>query len=918
MARFYTNVHSAGNSVLVREVINGERKQYRVAYKPTMYLPAPSGQTTELHAPDGTPVVPRQFDSIHDCREFMEKFKGTENFRIYGSTNYAHTWINEEYPEEEIPFDSSKLCILNIDIEVACEAGFSEAKDATEQLTAITIKNSLDKCFHVFGMGEFVVPNGPDGLPRQDIKYNQCEDEIAMVECFLQYWEKADPDVVTGWNCLPLGTHIWAKDRIQRLDTLFTGDILVDSAVRRMFPTTSKRQWELKLANGQHILSSADHIFPMMTKLKHRYSGLSKAATAAQLCDMTVTEAANLAGSHDLFVQSVIHRNSNPDLTWGDIILEAPIAHLSQQQVTNALDNVQRDLPIEDAALHALGMIYTDGSAEFLDERLVQYAVYNTELDCLRTAAQYKQGGLESGVFLDKRGKGTHRVRIAGGSPLGLLCGLIYDGVTKRLNVSLLSRLSARQFWAFFAGLVDGDGSVTATQVWVTNYNDDVAALAELVAWNGCFSTQDAHALRLANIEINRAGIDSMPLTHPTKAARVGQWKWRKNPQTKAAKIKYRADELGNFWVRLDDVVDTGQTVPMMDIETDTHYFVASGVRTHNCKIFDIPYLVNRITRIMGESETKRLSPWKMIREKTETLFHRDVFVYEIGGVAVIDYMAIYRKNVMQPRESYSLNNIAMVELKEQKITYSEVENLHSLYRTNHQKFIEYNIHDVELVDRLDAKLKLIELQLVVAYDSKVNYEDVFSQVRVWDTGIHNHLLAKGVVLPQKVSQEKASSYAGAYVMEPVVGLHNWVVSVDVTSLYPTIMRLLNMGIETKIPKSELTAAQRSYLAEFSYRSEGSNPRGPEILLNGGTDMALLTSPQFADSKGVTLAANGVLYKRYPTSFYSEMIDHLFGRRVNYKNRAQAGKRKVEAIHAIQRERAEKRAKETAQPCGDN
>jgi DNA polymerase elongation subunit (family B) len=318
-----------------------------------------------------------------------------------------------------------------------------------------------------------------------------------------------------------------------------------------------------------------------------------------------------------------------------------------------------------------------------------------------------------------------------------------------------------------------------------------------------------------------------------------------------------------------------------------------------NIKIFDIPYLVNRITRVLGEKDAKRLSPWKMIREKTETLFHRDVFVYEVAGVGIIDYMAIYRKNVQEPRESYSLNNIATVELGEQKISYSEVESLHSLYRTNHQKFLLYNIHDVELVDRLDAKLKLIELQLVVAYDSHVNYEDVFSQVRVWDTGIHNHLLKKGVVIPQKVPQEKASSYAGAYVMEPVVGLHNWVVSFDVTSLYPTIMMLLNIGNESKIDKRTLTPAQRDWLASFSSRAEGGDPRGPEILLSGGTDLEML------HSMDATLSANGVLYRREPTSFYSEMITHLFNKRVAYKKRAQNGKKKLELIHALQKQRKE-------------
>jgi DNA polymerase elongation subunit (family B) len=154
-----------------------------------------------------------------------------------------------------------------------------------------------------------------------------------------------------------------------------------------------------------------------------------------------------------------------------------------------------------------------------------------------------------------------------------------------------------------------------------------------------------------------------------------------------------------------------------------------------NTKFFDVPYLVNRIRKILGEDEVKKLSPWGMIRERTAHVMNREMTVYELVGVGELDYLELYKwySPNGKSQESYKLDNIANVELGKKKLSYDDYDNLHDLYKRNFQLFIEYNIVDVELIEEMDDKLKLLELALTLAYDTKTNYDDVFAQTRMWD-----------------------------------------------------------------------------------------------------------------------------------------------------------------------------------------
>lgn len=192
-----------------------------------------------------------------------------------------------------------------------------------------------------------------------------------------------------------------------------------------------------------------------------------------------------------------------------------------------------------------------------------------------------------------------------------------------------------------------------------------------------------------------------------------------------------------------------------------------------NCEYYDIPYLYRRISRVLGEKIAKQLSTWGIVTENEIIVNGRPHIRYDIAGTTVLDYLELYKKFTYTNQESYRLDHIAFVELGQNKLDHSEYDTFKEFYTKNWQKFVEYNIKDVELVDRLEDKMRLIELAITMAYDAKCNFNDVFYQVRMWDSIIYNYLRSKDIVIPFKKDTKKDSKYAGAYVKEPIPGKHD-------------------------------------------------------------------------------------------------------------------------------------------------
>jgi len=276
-----------------------------------------------------------------------------------------------------------------------------------------------------------------------------------------------------------------------------------------------------------------------------------------------------------------------------------------------------------------------------------------------------------------------------------------------------------------------------------------------------------------------------------------------------------------------------------------------------NINFFDIPYLIRRIQNLLGESFAKKMSPWDLISERRIQMKGSEELTYDIQGVAMLDYLDLYKKYTYQAQESYRLDHIAFVELGDKKLDYSEHGSFKDFYTQAWKKFVAYNIHDVQLVDKLEDKMKLIELQLVMAYNAKINYEDVFSQVRMWDAIIYNHLRDRGIVIPQNSGNRKYAQFEGAYVKDPLVGLHKWVASFDLNSLYPHLIMQYNIS--------------------------------PEMMLEGRETVTVdhLLEQKFDNSeikeRNVSMTANGVCYSKDKQGFMPELMQTMYINRSKFK-----------------------------------
>jgi DNA polymerase elongation subunit (family B) len=291
-----------------------------------------------------------------------------------------------------------------------------------------------------------------------------------------------------------------------------------------------------------------------------------------------------------------------------------------------------------------------------------------------------------------------------------------------------------------------------------------------------------------------------------------------------------------------------------------------------NCNLYDIPYICRRLDRVLGEKWMKSLSPWNRVSMEEITVKGRKNLQYNIVGVNILDYLDLYKKFTYTNQESYRLDHIAFIELGGRKLDHSEYETFKEFYTSDWQRFVEYNIHDVNLVDQLEDKMKLIELAITMAYDAKVNFEDVYSQVRMWDTLIYNYLKKENVVVPPKFGGNKDDKYAGAYVKEPVPGIYDWVVSFDLNSLYPHLIMQYNISPETLLDE------KHPYVSV-------------DKILNKQVDLSNLD--------GVTVCANGAMYTTKIHGFLPKMMQKIYDERKIYKRKMLDAKSKYEEAPTV-------------------
>ena len=296
-----------------------------------------------------------------------------------------------------------------------------------------------------------------------------------------------------------------------------------------------------------------------------------------------------------------------------------------------------------------------------------------------------------------------------------------------------------------------------------------------------------------------------------------------------------------------------------------------------NCTLYDIPYVAKRIGKILGEKAVKRLSPWGLVTNEEINVNHRPHVVYDIGGITVLDYLDLYKKFTYKAQESYRLDYIGEVELGKKKLDHSEFDTFKEFYTKNWQKFVEYNIQDVRLVDALEEKMKLVELAVTMAFDAKVNFNDVFYQVRMWDMIIYNELKKKNIVIPPKKDENKNEKYAGAYVKEPTPGVYDWVVSFDLNSLYPHLIMQYNISPETLLDE----------------KFPGVNV---DKLLKKEVDLSSL--------EDITVCPNGAQFTTKKRGFLPVLMERIYNERVIFKKKMLEAKKEYEKkkTKALERE----------------
>ena len=283
-----------------------------------------------------------------------------------------------------------------------------------------------------------------------------------------------------------------------------------------------------------------------------------------------------------------------------------------------------------------------------------------------------------------------------------------------------------------------------------------------------------------------------------------------------------------------------------------------------NVKLFDIPYIIGRARLFFEDKEIQSWMPFNLLKERETNIGGTDYRLFEMPGYTILDYMDLYKKFSGTSQESYALNFIAKAELDAQKLDYSDYGSLKEFYTKDFQKFAEYNIQDVQLVEQLDNKLKLIDLAVSIAYEAKIPYDVVFFATRIWGTICCDYLLQRNIISPIQTTYAKDDQFVGAYVKDVTPGLYKNIVSFDATSLYPSIIMGWNISPETCVKRDN------SLNADDFLRSK--RKEIPDLITDAMTQNACL-------------ACNGSMFSNNVRGFIPILIERTFNQRKDAKSK---------------------------------
>mgnify|MGYP003120534332 FL=1 len=291
-----------------------------------------------------------------------------------------------------------------------------------------------------------------------------------------------------------------------------------------------------------------------------------------------------------------------------------------------------------------------------------------------------------------------------------------------------------------------------------------------------------------------------------------------------------------------------------------------------NVEFFDIPYLYNRVSNVLGGNIADLLSP---IRNVQWSDFKKR---YKIAGVSILDYLPLYKLFTFSQRVSYRLDAIGELEVGEKKVEYEGT--LNDLYENDLDKFVRYNIQDVRLVKKLNDKLDFIEIARGIAHLGHCPYEDVFMSSRYLEGAILVYLKKQGIIAPNKPKRPKVftnDKFVGAYVQDPQKGKHDWVYDLDITSMYPSCIMSLNISPETKIGKI-IGWEPEEYLSKDNKKTYTIEQNKKEMGKFTETELG-----NFLKGRNVGVASNGVMYRTDKDGLLPALLRKWFDERVEYR-----------------------------------
>lgn len=747
---------------------------------------------------------------------------------IYGDELEKVTHFNPQDPslfESDVPIETKILIDLYgesdevsvghrigvIDIETDTDGGFPSVEEGDKEITAIAIYDYPSKKYIAYLLDK-------DGkgatISKPDVELHCFDNEYNLLDSFLNKWNELAFTIVSGWNCIPLNQSVWLKNKIIKIKDIQENSELFDSKLVQKFPISTKETWDIILENGKTISSSGDHRFPTKLVNPNEYITFIESNHSNILsADLKTKQIQSFSECIDVYCAIKMRKNEN-------------------------IDNVD----FTDEQLYLAGLIYTDGTLK--DPNCIKngFTIHQSDVDFLNNVKL--RGKIETSLV------GPYKECFSIYVKYSLVKKgeiLIYEKNKKRLNLEVLSTLSYKQFMFFLSGMLDGDGCKgNGVGYALCNFNDDLDTIHEICNWNGIFCTQSENNIRFIDIQSK----DLVVL----KTKRWG--KQRDSSLTRTSKQKssqVRFKKIGDvYWVKVKSVNNTKKQTRMMDIETDTHYFITNGTVSHNCNGFDFPYLYNRITNVMGKKFANKLSPIEIcyINKWNKQLI--------IAGISCMDYMELFQKYADKKEPSYALGAIGKKFVKIEKIQYKG--SLNDLYKEDINKYIEYNINDVQIVVALDKKFQYIDLARKICHVGHVGYENFSMSSRYLEGAILTYLRKNGHLIAPNKSIEGREEYEkqlenneegfdGAYVKDPIPGRYEWIYDLDLTSMYPNIIISLNISPETKTCKVDNWDVEKYLSGELQ-----------KIYISGN----LYTNDEFKkliSEQNLSVASNGCLYK---------------------------------------------------------